>query len=563
VIGTTLGRYEIRDLLGAGGMGEVYLAWDRALQRTIALKILPRELTADSRRVQRFLAEARAASALSHPAIVTVHDAGETPDGVHFIAMERVEGCTLSEWVRERRPLPEVVRLLGEVADGLAKAHACGIVHRDLKPDNVMVTADGHAKILDFGIAKLVEAEPPARSSGVATASTAMLGTAGYMAPEQVEGQPVDQRADIFAFGCILHESLSGTAPFSGVSNAETLHKIVYASAPRLALADRIACAALQKIVDRCLAKDRERRYDSARDVAFDLREVPFGARRPPRIWPLLRTAAAVAIAVVLLLLVRAPAAAVVETMASAVVPSRNPEVRRLEQLLVMARKQNESANMALAEREREIVRRGAEIDRLRADRESSDRMRSELESSYRKLLADVNVHLQRNSSERSKLREQVTAAEGELHRYRAEAEERSLRQKALKRIEEELSPFLAVRPEPRGLVVTIPGGYFRTGRAIIEPEARPLVARIGAQLGVHRQVKALIEGHTDRGGDSDENLVLSQARAESILEMLVASGADRSQLTAVGRGEQFPATVENAQWSRDVHRRIEIVFSF
>jgi serine/threonine protein kinase len=270
--GTAVGRYEIQRLLGAGGMGEVYLARDTSLNRMVALKILPRALMLDPHRVERFANEARAASALNHPAIVTIYETGET-DGYHFIAMELIEGVTLDEMFRLEPPLQTLLAQLASVAEGLGKAHGRGIVHRDLKPDNIMITSDGHAKVLDFGIAKLVDlAGDDIRSpSGRRTLTGAILGTAGYMSPEQVEGIALDHRADIFSFGCILYEAIAGRSPFLGSTTAETLHSIVHRQPPPLALADRPLTAALQRVVDRCLAKDREQRYDSARDLSVDL----------------------------------------------------------------------------------------------------------------------------------------------------------------------------------------------------------------------------------------------------------------------------------------------------
>src|SRR3989440_6142916 len=216
--GTQLGRYEIRSKIGAGGMGEVYLAQDTKLDRKVALKILPAELAGNSDRMRRFVQEAKAAAALNHPHIAHVYEIGES-DGVNFIAMEFIDGQTMREKIhRERAELRKLLRFLQHTAEGLAKAHAAGIVHRDLKPDNIMVTHDGHAKILDFGLAKLIEpaGQMPAPkgeiSSEIATAilqqhSTpgTVLGTVGYMSPEQAQGRTrdVDHRSDIFSFGCI------------------------------------------------------------------------------------------------------------------------------------------------------------------------------------------------------------------------------------------------------------------------------------------------------------------------------------------------------------------------
>src|SRR5438094_7271732 len=207
--GTKLGRYEIRSKIGEGGMGEVYLAEDTQLRRRVALKILPDHLAANQDRMRRFIQEAQAAAALNHPNIAHIYEIGEA-DGLHFISMEFVDGLTLRQLVHDQHTdLTKLLRYLQNVADGLAKAHASGIVHRDLKPDNIMVTRDGHAKVLDFGLAKLIE-QAPAPGSDSSEVATAMMpqhstpgtvmGTVGYMSPEQAQGKTkdVDQRSDIF-----------------------------------------------------------------------------------------------------------------------------------------------------------------------------------------------------------------------------------------------------------------------------------------------------------------------------------------------------------------------------
>ena len=229
VTGTKLGRYEIRTQLGAGGMGEVYLAQDTKLDRKVALKILPAEVASNRDRMERFIREARSAAALSHPNIAQIFEIGED-NGTHFIAMEFIDGVTLREKIhRERTELSKLLRYLQHVAEGLAKAHAAGIVHRDLKPDNIMITRDGHAKLLDFGLAKLIE-QQPVPSGDSSEGATAMMpqrsspgtvmGTVGYMSPEQAQGKTkeIDQRSDVFSFGCILFETATGKKPFEGDS---------------------------------------------------------------------------------------------------------------------------------------------------------------------------------------------------------------------------------------------------------------------------------------------------------------------------------------------------------
>ena len=286
--GAKLGRYEIRSKIGAGGMGEVYLALDARLDRKVALKILPAELASNQDRMRRFTQEAKAAAALNHPNIAHIYEIGEH-DGLNFIAMEFIDGHTLRELIHGKQTgLPKLLRYLQHVAEGLAKAHAAGIVHRDLKPDNIMVTREGHAKILDFGLAKLIEPQAlPGRSgtsdSEVATAiirqhSTpgAVLGTVGYMSPEQAQGltTEIDQRSDIFSFGCLLYEAATGQRAFESESAIDTLHKIVHAPAPQVKDVNSSAPADLTRVVRRCLAKDPDERYQSIREAAIELREL-------------------------------------------------------------------------------------------------------------------------------------------------------------------------------------------------------------------------------------------------------------------------------------------------
>ena len=289
--GTKLGRYEIRSKIGAGGMGEVYLAEDTKLDRKVALKILPAELASNRDRMARFIREAKSAAALSHPNIAQIFEIGEH-DGTHFIAMEFIEGVTLREKIhRERIELRKLLRYLQHAAEGLAKAHAAGIVHRDLKPDNIMVTREGHAKILDFGLAKLIEpqsyaGETPDAERGMSEVATALmrqhstpgavLGTVGYMSPEQAQGKTkqVDHRSDIFSFGCILYEAVTGQKAFAGEDAIDSLNKIVRESPPPISEFRPDAPNHLQRIVRRCLAKDRDDRYQTIKDVAIELREL-------------------------------------------------------------------------------------------------------------------------------------------------------------------------------------------------------------------------------------------------------------------------------------------------
>jgi len=286
-----LSRYRIVGPLGAGGMGEVYLAQDTALGRNVALKILPPELVRSEARVQRFVLEARSASSLSHPNIVTIHEigqdvvksAGEPPSGpVHFISMELVSGKSLSALIHEEKSdLRALLGWLAQAADGIAKAHAAGIVHRDLKPGNIMVTADGFAKVLDFGLAKLtesrasdLEASSDPTVGNNATGEGTVVGTAGYMSPEQVQGRNVDYRSDIFSFGCILYEAATRRRAFAAESSIETMHKVLHETPPPVEELNPKAPADLRRLIRRCLQKNPEQRLQSMKDLALELRDI-------------------------------------------------------------------------------------------------------------------------------------------------------------------------------------------------------------------------------------------------------------------------------------------------
>jgi eukaryotic-like serine/threonine-protein kinase len=273
--GRRLGPYEVLSPLGAGGMGEVYKARDTRLGRLVAIKVLPAEVASDRERRSRFEREARSASALNHPNIVTVYDIGDSESGF-YIAMELIEGKTLRETL-SAGPLPvaRVLELAAQIAGGLAKAHDAGIVHRDLKPDNIMISRDGFAKILDFGLARL-GALPTSDLSASPTVSQQtepgiVMGTVGYMSPEQVRGTQADQRSDVFAFGSILYEMLTGQRAFAGRSTAETMSAILRdAPADPGALRPEVG-PALGRIVRRCLEKEPVDRFQSTRDLAFAL----------------------------------------------------------------------------------------------------------------------------------------------------------------------------------------------------------------------------------------------------------------------------------------------------
>ncbi len=273
-VGTRLSHYEVQAELSRGGMGIVYRARDLKLEREVALKVLPPELVADPKRRRRFRLEAKAAAQLEHPHIGVVYEIDEA-DGMTFIAMEMIRGEKLADTLAgPPLPLARALALATEVAEGLAHAHGRGIVHRDLKPGNVMLTADGHAKIIDFGLAKLVEPLETRDDDGgaVSTDSGTVLGTPDYMSPEQTLGQKVDHRSDVFSFGVMLYQMLTRGLPFRGKTRLDTLHAILNAPAPSLKLASGEEATDLQRILDKCLAKEPVERYQGTRDLVVDLR---------------------------------------------------------------------------------------------------------------------------------------------------------------------------------------------------------------------------------------------------------------------------------------------------
>ena len=279
MVGRTVSHYKVLEEIGRGGMGVVYRALDTTLGREVALKVLALSAGPDAEHERRLKVEARAAAALAHPAVSVVYEIDEA-DGATFIAMELVRGRPLAALLAGAPMEPaRALDLAIEVAEGLAEAHSHGVVHRDLKPKNVMLTESGHAKIIDFGLAKLVHPRPPFES-GADTPAWAdtdrgrILGTAAYMSPEQVRGAEVDARADLFAFGALLYEMLSGEPAFRRETGVETLHAVLKEPAPRLR-AEGLGAAApvLQRVLDRCLAKAPSDRYPSAADLLSDLRE--------------------------------------------------------------------------------------------------------------------------------------------------------------------------------------------------------------------------------------------------------------------------------------------------
>jgi Tol biopolymer transport system component len=273
--GTKLGPYEIQSLLGAGGMGEVYRAKDARLDRIVAIKVLPASFSVDHDRMQRFAQEARAAAALNHPNILSIFDIGDE-HGSPYVVSELLEGETLRERLRSGALSSRKAIDYGlQVARGLAAAHEKGIVHRDLKPENLFITSDGRVKILDFGLAKLTRPEAVSGADAptvhAVTEPGLIMGTAGYMSPEQVRGQVADPRSDIFAFGAILYEMIAGKRAFHGETSADTMSAILKEEAPELSETARNVPAGLERIVQHCLEKNPSQRFHSAGDLAFDL----------------------------------------------------------------------------------------------------------------------------------------------------------------------------------------------------------------------------------------------------------------------------------------------------
>ena len=281
--GARLGHYEITGRIGAGGMGEVFRARDPRIGRDVAIKILSKDFAGDAERLRRFEQEARTAGTLNHPNLITIYDVGDDA-GSPFIVMELLDGATLREFF----PAPgldvrTVLLRLAEVCEGVAAAHAAGIIHRDLKPENIIVTRAGYAKVLDFGVAKLTNAEhatPAGTPTVTKTDPGVIMGTIDYMSPEQVMGRRLDPRSDIFALGSILFEALTGEIPFGGETAVDRLHRIIRDEPAPLSAYRKDLPADLQRIVSKCLAKNPNERYQSATDLAIDLRAVAHGSVR-------------------------------------------------------------------------------------------------------------------------------------------------------------------------------------------------------------------------------------------------------------------------------------------
>jgi len=279
--GDKLGRYKIRSAIGKGGMGEVFLAEDTELERLIALKILPQDLANDAERMRRFVQEAKSASALNHPNIITIYEIGKT-DNTHFIATEYIEGETLHSRLRsDPMSIKSVLDVAIQVASALDAAHRAGIVHRDVKPENVIIRPDGVVKILDFGIAKLTEKKAESIDAEAATAIKAggtspgmIIGTAAYMSPEQARGKDIDARSDIFSFGAMLYEMLAGKQPFEGENAMDVIGSILNKEpVPIQQLLPEVPHE-IRRIIGKTLKKDREERYQTAKDLLIDLKDV-------------------------------------------------------------------------------------------------------------------------------------------------------------------------------------------------------------------------------------------------------------------------------------------------
>ena len=274
--GTRLGPYEILDAIGAGGMGEVYRARDSRLNRDVAVKVLPSSVAEDSERLRRFTLEAQATGALNDPNILAIYDIG-THEGVPYIVSELLEGESLRKRLSAGKlTVPKAIDYARQIASGLAAAHSRMITHRDVKPDNLFVTREGRVKILDFGLAKakLTTEGDETQTAGHETNPGAVLGTAAYMSPEQVRGKPVDQRSDIFSFGCVLYEMLGGRIAFQRNSSVETMNAILKEHPPDLVVGDGGLPPALDRLVQHCLEKSPDERFQSARDIAFDLETI-------------------------------------------------------------------------------------------------------------------------------------------------------------------------------------------------------------------------------------------------------------------------------------------------
>ncbi|MCY7347231.1 MAG: serine/threonine protein kinase, partial [Pyrinomonadaceae bacterium] len=274
ILGRELGNYRIERPLGAGGMGEVFLAHDAKLNRKVALKILPSEFVLDAERVKRFEREAKAVSALNHPNIVTIYDFGQL-DGINFIVTEHIQGVTVRELIKENPSLKDTLSIISQTCEALAAAHASGIIHRDIKPENIMVRPDGYVKVLDFGLAKL---NPQADSIHVSltnyTQKGMIIGTLAYMSPEQVSDDHVDHRTDLWSLGVVFYEMLTGKNPFKGENRQATLNAILNLNPPPVSEFVPSLPVELDRILEKALEKDADVSYQTASDIRADIKRV-------------------------------------------------------------------------------------------------------------------------------------------------------------------------------------------------------------------------------------------------------------------------------------------------
>lgn len=276
-----IGTYKILKLIGAGGMGEVYLASDEKLKRSVALKILPPEYTGEPERLKRFELEARAISCLNHPNIVTIYDVGSV-GGINFIATELVEGKSLREFINDGATIPEILNFIIQVCDALSEAHRAGIIHRDIKPENIMVRPDGYIKVLDFGLAKLSAASPHSMTDFAHTERGRIIGTPGYMSPAQLNDEGLDHRTDLWSTGVVLYELLTGKNPFKRTERHDTLEAILSATPPPCSTINPDVPPLLDRVLEKILAKDPAKGYQSAADLRIDLRRVKLQADSLP-----------------------------------------------------------------------------------------------------------------------------------------------------------------------------------------------------------------------------------------------------------------------------------------
>src|SRR5713226_1051877 len=293
--GQQIGPYKIISSLASGGMGEVYLAQDTRLGRKIALKLLPPDFAKDQHRIRRFAQEARAASALNHPNVCVIHEVGKTSDGRHFIAMELIDGITLRERIA-KRPLSvdDALVVAEQVAAALVAAHSAGVIHRDIKPENIMLRTDGYVKVLDFGLAKLNESRTgpgtineASTIAHVHTEPGTQMGTVRYMAPEHLRERPVDERADIWSFGVVLHEMVTGVTPFEARTRNEIVALILKRQPTRLRFSDDVP-PEFQQLVAKTLNKNCDQRYQTALELAEDLKRLRRKLKGETSVEPLL-----------------------------------------------------------------------------------------------------------------------------------------------------------------------------------------------------------------------------------------------------------------------------------